>query len=158
MEELAQAPSSASNLLQTAGQTVDMLRVVSVLNEISDLLKACAVVCVALVFASMAAAVCAKLIPMAWLPPTPAAVCAPQAQLGEGKVDTADLFRDLSAYLTLERAEKEGGFQASSYGLSDRQAADVAVVFNQYDTNQDGKLDMAEMQRLWYVAVLLLHG
>lgn len=28
MEELAQAPSSASNLLQTAGQAVDMLRVV----------------------------------------------------------------------------------------------------------------------------------
>lgn len=40
MEELAQAPSSASNLLQTAGQTVDMLRVVQALNEISDLLKA----------------------------------------------------------------------------------------------------------------------
>lgn len=72
-----------------------------------------------------------------------------QAQLGDGKVDTADLFRDLSAYLTLERAEKQSGFQAAAYGLTDQQAADVAVVFNQYDTNQDGKLDVPEMQRLW---------
>lgn len=82
----------------------------------------------------------------------------PQAQLGDGKVDTADLFRDLSAYLTLERAEKQSGFQASTYGLTDRQAADVAVVFNQYDTNQDGKLDVPEMQRLWYVDGCFLEG
>lgn len=75
--------------------------------------------------------------------------------MGEGKIDTADLFRDLSAYLALERAEKESGFQASTYGLTDQQAADVAVVFNQYDTNQDGKLDVAEMQRLWYDALWL---
>ncbi len=39
MEELANAPSSASNLLQTAGETVDMIKVVQALNEISDLLK-----------------------------------------------------------------------------------------------------------------------
>ncbi len=75
-----------------------------------------------------------------------------QEQLGDGKVDTADLFRDLSAYLTLEKAEK-AGFDASVYGLTDQQAADIAVVFNQYDTNQDGKLDVPEMQRLWYGGV-----
>jgi hypothetical protein len=56
---------------------------------------------------------------------------------------------NLSAYLTLQRAEELYGFEPAKYGLSEAQAADIAGVFSRYDTNEDGKLEKSELRQLW---------
>lgn len=56
---------------------------------------------------------------------------------------------NLSAYLTLQRAEDKYGFQPSKYGLSEAQAADVAGVFSAFDRNDDGRLELSELKTLW---------
>eukprot|EP00877_Chromochloris_zofingiensis_P003321 jgi/Chrzof1/12990/Cz07g15150.t1 len=55
---------------------------------------------------------------------------------------------NLSAYLTLQRAEDKYGFQPSKYGLSEAQAADVAGVFSAFDRNDDGRLELSELKTL----------
>lgn len=55
---------------------------------------------------------------------------------------------NLSAYLTLQRAEELYGFEPAKYGLSEAQAADIAGVFSRYDTNEDGKLEKSELRQL----------
>lgn len=67
---------------------------------------------------------------------------------GEGPSSLANL----SAYLTLQRAEEVYGFQPEKYGLSEAQAADIAGVFSQFDANEDGRLEQSELRVLWWVA------
>jgi hypothetical protein len=55
----------------------------------------------------------------------------------------------LSTYLTLSNAKEKYGFDAEQFGLSDKDAVRIAGVFNRYDTNSDGRLDVAELRRLW---------
>jgi hypothetical protein len=47
-----------------------------------------------------------------------------------------DMLADLGAYLTLDRAQKNLGFDAKAFGLSAAQAAEVAVVFGKYDLSK----------------------
>lgn len=56
---------------------------------------------------------------------------------------------NLSAYLTLQRAEEVYGFEPEKYGLSEAQAADIAGVFSRFDTNEDGRLEQSELRQLW---------
>lgn len=64
---------------------------------------------------------------------------------GEG----ASSLANLSAYLTLQRAEELYGFVPEKFGLSEAQAADIAGVFSQFDANEDGRLEQSELRVLW---------
>eukprot|EP00775_Hariotina_reticulata_P005475 gene5475-5710_t len=55
---------------------------------------------------------------------------------------------NLSAYLTLQRAEEVYGFVPDQYGLTEAQAADIAGVFSQFDVNEDGRLEQSELRQL----------
>lgn len=59
-----------------------------------------------------------------------------------------DMLTDLGAYLTLDRASKLYGFDAASFGLSDKEAADIAVIFSKYDLNDDGIIGKDEFRKL----------
>jgi hypothetical protein len=61
----------------------------------------------------------------------------------------ASSLANLSAYLTLQRAEEMYGFEPAKFGLSEAQAADIAGVFSRFDTNEDGRLEQSELRRLW---------
>lgn len=41
------------------------------------------------------------------------------------------------------------GFEASKYGITDSQAADIATVFSAFDADDNGVLSLDEFQRLW---------
>eukprot|EP00878_Enallax_costatus_P044025 GHUV01052171.1.p1 GENE.GHUV01052171.1~~GHUV01052171.1.p1 ORF type:complete len:243 (+),score=82.51 GHUV01052171.1:2-730(+) len=69
-------------------------------------------------------------------------------QLHDLTAGTSSSLSNLSAYLTLQRAEELYGFEPAKYGLSEAQAADIAGVFSRYDTNEDGRLEQAELRQL----------
>ena len=50
-----------------------------------------------------------------------------------GEASKPNLLKDLGAHLTLDRAQRHFGFDAAAAGLSEAQAADIAVLFAQYD-------------------------
>lgn len=56
---------------------------------------------------------------------------------------------NLSAYLTMQRAQEVYGFQPEKYGLSEAQAADIAGVFSRFDANEDGRMEQSELRVLW---------
>lgn len=58
---------------------------------------------------------------------------------------------NLSAYLTLQRAEEVYGFKPEQYGLTEAEAADIAGVFSRFDINEDGQLEQSELRNLWWV-------
>jgi len=66
----------------------------------------------------------------------------------QGGASTGTLEK-LSAYLTLSNAEKSYGFDPSKYGLTEAEALDIAARFARYDANDDGRLELAEMERLF---------
>jgi hypothetical protein len=49
------------------------------------------------------------------------------------------LLADLSAYLTLDRAQKQYGFSAESFGITDERAAEIAVAFSKFDTSESSR-------------------
>lgn len=55
---------------------------------------------------------------------------------------------DLAAYLTLDHAQREYGWDPDAEGIPRDVAADVATLFVQYDTNDDGELDREEFVKL----------
>lgn len=58
--------------------------------------------------------------------------------------------QNLSAYLTLSRA-KSSGFSPEAYGLSEADAGEIAYVFSLYDLNDDARLELSELKKLWQV-------
>lgn len=49
---------------------------------------------------------------------------------------SADMLTDLGAYLTLDKAQRQYGFEASDYGITDAEAAEIAVAFAKFDTSK----------------------
>lgn len=70
------------------------------------------------------------------------------ASSSDGSRDNADMLRDLSVYLVLQRAARSGDWKPENIGMSDKDANKIAAVFAQYDVNDDGRLDWLEMRRL----------
>lgn len=68
---------------------------------------------------------------------------------GISKNGSVGSLANLSAYLTLQRAEEVYGFEPAKYGLSEAEAADIAGVFSRFDTNEDGRLEQSELRQLW---------
>ena len=60
----------------------------------------------------------------------------------------ASTLRNLSAYLTLSKAREAYGFKPEKYGLSDKDAAEIASIFSKYDVNDDMRLEELELRRL----------
>lgn len=60
----------------------------------------------------------------------------------------ASTLRNLSAYLTLSKARDAYGFEPQKYGLSDKDAAEIAAIFSKYDVNDDMRLEELELRRL----------
>lgn len=60
----------------------------------------------------------------------------------------ADMLSDLAAYLTLDKAQKAYGFDAEKLGITDDQAADIAVVFSAFDKNDDGVINLDEFKQV----------
>eukprot|EP00873_Tetraselmis_striata_P021382 jgi/Tetstr1/441646/TSEL_029871.t1 len=62
--------------------------------------------------------------------------------------DSKSTLDSLGSYLTLSRAERDG-FNPSKFGLSEAEAADIAVKFSKFDLNDDGVLELSEMEKLF---------
>ena len=62
----------------------------------------------------------------------PSLPCAPQEQYGDSSTPSSgsarDSLRNLSALLTLARAKENLGFDPAQYGLSEKQAGNIALV------------------------------
>lgn len=54
-------------------------------------------------------------------------------QEGASAAASTDMLSDLGAYLTLDKAIRVYGFDAASYGLTDKEAAEIAQIFDKYD-------------------------
>ena len=59
----------------------------------------------------------------------------------------ADTLKNLTVFLTLQKAEQKG-FTPEKYGLTPDQAADLASIFAKYDLNDDMVLEPSEVRRL----------
>lgn len=73
------------------------------------------------------------------------------AELLKGMGTTSEgrsTLQNLSAYLTLSHARATYGFDPEQYGLSEREAGDVAYVFSIYDLNDDYRLELSELRKL----------
>ena len=60
---------------------------------------------------------------------------------------SSDSLKNLSSFLTLQKAE-EAGFKPEDYSLSPDQATTIAGVFSKYDTNNDMVLSTTEVNQL----------
>jgi Ca2+-binding EF-hand superfamily protein len=61
---------------------------------------------------------------------------------------SADILTDLGAFLTLQRAQTTYGFNAAEFGITDEEAATIAVIFGKFDVNDDGVLSEDEFRKL----------
>lgn len=55
---------------------------------------------------------------------------------GKSGAESVDMLADLGAYLTLDKAERQFGFESSSFGLTEAEAANIAVIFSKYDLSK----------------------
>eukprot|EP00798_Chlamydomonas_sp_ICE-L_P017160 gene17160-23471_t len=60
----------------------------------------------------------------------------------------SDSLRNLSSYLTLANARSTLGFDPATYGLTEKEAGNIAYAFSVYDTNDNGKLELNELSAL----------
>jgi len=67
-------------------------------------------------------------------------------QYGETPKDNS--LRNLGAYLTLAQAREKYNFMPEQYGLTDREAGNIAYAFSEIDTNQNFRLEPNELSRL----------
>lgn len=65
-----------------------------------------------------------------------------------GEASGRNTLQNLSAYLILSKAKADYGFDPAQYGLSDKEASDVAYVFADYDINDDNRLELSELGSL----------
>jgi hypothetical protein len=61
---------------------------------------------------------------------------------------SVDMLSDLGAYLTLQRAQSAYGFDANTFGITDEEAAAIALIFGKFDVNDDGVLSEDEFRHL----------
>lgn len=67
------------------------------------------------------------------------------AEGGKGAATRSiDTLTNLSAYLTLHRAESQAGFDPAAVGMSEAEAADIALAFARFDLDDNGRLDARE--------------
>ncbi|KAI8113161.1 hypothetical protein M9435_003166 [Picochlorum sp. BPE23] len=66
----------------------------------------------------------------------------------EQMASSNDMLTDLGAYLALSKAENAFGFDAEKYGLTEKEAADIAGIFSKYDLNDDGVISRDEFRKL----------
>ena len=66
----------------------------------------------------------------------------------DAAASSADILNDLAAYLTLDKAQRMYKFDAAKAGITDAQAADIAVIFSAYDSNDDGVLQLDEFKKM----------
>lgn len=59
-----------------------------------------------------------------------------------------DMLSDLGAYLTLAKAESVQDFDASEFGLTEKEAGDIASIFARFDLNDDGVINKDEFKKL----------
>lgn len=62
--------------------------------------------------------------------------------------ESMDMLSDLGAYLTLAKAESMQDFDAAEFGLSEKEAGDIAAIFSRFDLNDDGVISRDEFKRL----------
>jgi len=55
----------------------------------------------------------------------------------------------LSAYLTLQKAERDYGFDSSKHNITNAQALMLAANFARFDVNDDGALELSEVQKMF---------
>jgi hypothetical protein len=70
---------------------------------------------------------------------------------GTGNTSAAadsDMLSDLGAFLTLSRAQQSYGFDATEFGLTDEEAATIAIIFGRFDVDDDGVLSEDEFRKL----------
>lgn len=61
---------------------------------------------------------------------------------------SVDMLSDLGAYLTLAKAESMQNFDASEFGLTEKEAGDIASIFSRFDLNDDGVINRDEFKKL----------
>ena len=82
-----------------------------------------------------------------WLSPNHSMLETSNDVLQKEKAEASTL-RNLSALLTLSKAKETYGFKPEKYGLSDKDAAEIAAIFSKYDLNDDMRLEELEQRRL----------
>ena len=55
----------------------------------------------------------------------------------------------LSAYLTIQKAERDYGFDASKHDISNAEVLMLAADFARFDANDDGALELSEVQKMF---------
>lgn len=66
----------------------------------------------------------------------------------EAKAGQASTLQELTAYLVLSNAESKYGFTPEKYALTSAQASSIAVEYAKWDTNDDGKLELSEFEKM----------
>jgi hypothetical protein len=59
-----------------------------------------------------------------------------------------DMLSDLGAYLTLAKAESMQNFDASEFGLTEKEAGEIASIFARFDLNDDGVISRDEFKKI----------
>eukprot|EP01025_Chloroclados_australasicus_P015603 TRINITY_DN17514_c0_g1_i1.p1 TRINITY_DN17514_c0_g1~~TRINITY_DN17514_c0_g1_i1.p1 ORF type:complete len:378 (-),score=48.34 TRINITY_DN17514_c0_g1_i1:292-1341(-) len=68
-----------------------------------------------------------------------------QAALDKSPAATLD---SLAVYLTLDKARRMFDFEPEQFGLSEEEAVNIARMFSKFDTNDDFRIDVNELERL----------
>ncbi|MEW5307791.1 MAG: hypothetical protein WDW36_010167 [Sanguina aurantia] len=63
-------------------------------------------------------------------------------------VEGRSTLQNLSSYLTLSRAKDKYNFDPAMLGMGDKEAGDMAFEFSKFDTNDDERLELAELGNL----------
>jgi hypothetical protein len=71
-----------------------------------------------------------------------------QEMYGQSTGEARDSLKNLSAMLTLSRAKSDLGFDPGQYGLTEKQAGNIALAFSEFDLNDNGSLDISEIGNL----------
>ena len=126
VQDLAGSPS-ALGLVDRAKQAVNIVKVLQALDAILALLKVRARCCM------RASSARCGLRSTTHIP-------------AQDSAASPTFFEDLSAYLTLERAQRLYGFDVERFA-SVEEAAEAAGVFARYDENNDGLISLDEFRR-----------
>ncbi|KAL4860223.1 hypothetical protein ACK3TF_000410 [Chlorella vulgaris] len=136
VKDLAGDTPQGLSTVDKAVEAVNTVKVVAGLNKMAKLLKASFIL-------RLCDSRSVVLLLLAYI-----CSCQEQQQGKEQDKSSGDMLRDLAAYLTLEKAQRLYDFDASKYGISEAQAAEIATVFAAFDSDENGVLSLDEFQRL----------